>query len=190
MSKKYLITILLTLVALVNVWLAKTISPVVQVPETVANDLAEYIIPSPTASSTTSQSEVYKVVKVIDGDTIEVEVSGVLKRVRYIGIDTPENPMEGKAAECFATEATLRNQQLVEGQMVRLVKDVSETDKYGRLLRYVYVGDEFINLSLIKDGYASSVTFPPDVSQIEVFKAAEQEAKLAKKGLWGEVCIK
>mgnify|MGYP006324824245 FL=1 len=52
------------------------------------------------------------------------------------------------------------------------------------------MGDEFINLSLIKDGYASSVTFPPDVSQIEVFKTAEQEAKLAKKGLWGEVCIK
>ena len=77
------------------------------------------------------------VVRVIDGDTIEVEIDGTSYRVRYIGIDTPETVHPQKPVECFGKEASEKNRELVEGKRVRLEKDVSDTDKYGRLLRYV-----------------------------------------------------
>src|SRR3990167_1293984 len=81
-----------------------------------------------------------KVVKVIDGDTIEIDGGA---RVRYIGIDTPETVSPTSAIECYGKESSNKNRELVEGKTVRLEKDVSEIDKYGRLLRYVYVGDIF-----------------------------------------------
>ena len=74
---------------------------------------------------------------IVDGDTIDVEIGGATYRVRYIGIDTPER------GDCYFDEAKDKNAELVLGQYVRLVKDVSETDRYGRLLRYVYVGQTF-----------------------------------------------
>lgn len=91
-------------------------------------------------SSTASESQVF-VTRVIDGDTIEVSVAGTIYKVRYIGIDTPE--LKDKRADIFALaqEATRYNRQLVEGKYVRLEKDISETDKYDRLLRYVYLGE-------------------------------------------------
>ncbi|MBI3335237.1 MAG: thermonuclease family protein [Candidatus Portnoybacteria bacterium] len=79
-----------------------------------------------------------KVARVIDGDTIELENG---QRVRYIGIDTPETSDPRKPIQCFGIEAAKKNQELVEGKMVRLEKDVSERDRYARLLRYVYAGD-------------------------------------------------
>lgn len=79
-----------------------------------------------------------KVVRVIDGDTIEIEGGD---RVRYIGIDTPETVDPRKPVQCYGQEASNKNKELVEGKTVELEKDVSETDKYGRLLRYVWLGD-------------------------------------------------
>ena len=130
-------------------------------------------------------TETYLVTRVIDGDTIEVNINGEEKRVRYIGIDTPETGKSSRPAECYGKEATDRNRELVEGKKVRLEKDVSETDKYGRLLRYVYVEDEFINKKLVEDGFADTATYPPDVKYVEVFKDAKRQAKDANKGLWG-----
>jgi micrococcal nuclease len=104
--------------------------------------------------------------------------------VRYIGIDTPETVKPDSPVEYFGKEASDRNTQLVDGQSVTLVRDVSETDQYGRLLAYVLVGDTFVNYQLISEGYASQVTFPPDIACMDTFKQAERDARLAKRGLW------
>ena len=124
------------------------------------------------------------VTKVIDGDTIEI-VGG--RKVRYIGIDTPERLDPRKGVQCFGEEAYKKNKELVEGKRVRLEKDVSETDKYGRLLRYVYAGDIFVNQYLVRQGYAYAYTFPPDIKYAEEFVQAQRKAREEKKGLWA-VC--
>ena len=84
-----------------------------------------------------------QVVRVIDGDTIEVSVAGQTHKVRYIGIDTPETKHPTKPVEPFGPEAAAKNEELVGGKIVGLEEDISETDRYGRLLRYVYVGGTF-----------------------------------------------
>lgn len=121
------------------------------------------------------------VVKVIDGDTIEVEGK---KKVRYIGINTPELHDPRKKVECFGKEAAIMNSDLVEGKEVRLEKDVSETDRYGRLLRYVYIGDLFVNEYLVRQGYALASSYPPDIKYARQFRSAEQEARENNRGLW------
>lgn len=132
-----------------------------------------------------AQNEVYaQVTRVIDGDTIEVNLVGKIYKVRYIGIDTPETVDPEKPIQSFGLEASAKNKELVEGKTVRLVKDVSETDKYGRLLRYVYVGDLFINAELVKLGYAQVATYPPDVKYQEYFLDLQREAEAAGRGLW------
>lgn len=138
------------------------------------------------STSQKTDSNLYLVTKVIDGDTIEVKINGEKKRVRYIGIDTPETVHPDKPTECFGKEASDRNKELVAGKMVRLEKDVSETDKYGRLLRYVYVDNDFINLRLVSEGYANILTYPPDVKYSEQFLKAEQEARKSDLGLWNK----
>lgn len=133
-------------------------------------------------ASPVPQAEIknFKVTKVIDGDTIKIETG---ESVRYIGIDAAE---EG----CFADEATAKNKELVEGKEVRLEKDVSEIDKYGRLLRYVYVDNLFVNDYLVRNGYANISTYPPDVKYQDQFRQAEQEARENKRGLWAEgACV-
>jgi micrococcal nuclease len=120
--------------------------------------------------------------RVVDGDTIEL---GTGERVRYIGIDTPETVDPRKEVQCFGKEASVKNKELVEGKEVRLVKDVSDKDKYGRLLRYVYVGDVFVNEKLVSEGYARVATYPPDVAYAERFIEAERVARENKLGLWG-----
>lgn len=121
----------------------------------------------------------FLVTGVIDGDTIEIEGG---KRVRYIGIDTPETD------ECFNKEATKKNKELVEGKEVKLEKDISETDKYGRLLRYVWVGSTFVNDYLVRQGYANASSYPPDVKYQDQFRQAEQEGRENSRGLWGDAC--
>lgn len=120
-------------------------------------------------------SQQVKVTKVIDGDTIEIEGG---KKVRYIGIDAPES------YSCFSLESMLRNKELVEGKIIVLEKDVSETDRYNRLLRYVYVDDTFVNEILVKEGYAQVSTYPPDVKYQDKFLAAQKEARDNNRGLW------
>lgn len=127
-----------------------------------------------------------KVAKVIDGDTIEVDLGeGNVKRVRYIGIDTPESVDPRQGLQCFGKESTAKNKELVENGIVGLEKDVSETDRYGRLLRYVYMGDLFINQVLVAEGYAKASSYPPDVKYQDKLRQAEQQARSANKGLWG-----
>ena len=127
------------------------------------------------------------VTRVIDGDTIEIE-SGA--HVRYIGMNTPETVDPRKPIQCFGAEASAKNKEFVEKKYVRLEKDVSETDRYGRLLRYVFVGDTMINLLLVKEGYATAATFPPDVKYYQRFLDAEREAREQQRGLWNACPIK
>ena len=134
-----------------------------------------------TVSQNKSEANTIKVTRVIDGDTIEIEGG---ERVRYIGIDTPETVDPRKPVQCFGVEASNKNKELVEGKTVRLEKDITDRDKYNRLLRYVYVGDTFINLELVKQGFAYSYSYPPDIKYQEQFVKAQQEAKDANQGLW------
>ena len=118
------------------------------------------------------------VISVIDGDTIDVNISGSVYRVRYIGIDTPERGQVGY------DEATLANAQLVSNRVVELEKDVSETDKYGRLLRYVWVKEGMVNAILVASGYAQESPYPPDVKYQAGFFELQSQAREAGWGLW------
>jgi endonuclease YncB( thermonuclease family) len=125
-------------------------------------------------------------IEVVDGDTIKVELEGEVYTLRYIGMDAPETVDEGKPAEWLGPEATDANRQLVKGRPVYLEKDVSETDQYGRLLRYVYLADEtFVNAELVRLGYAMSSTYQPDVKHQDLIVAAQEEARQEGRGLWG-----
>src|SRR5688572_30604904 len=106
-----------------------------------------------------------RVVKVVDGDTIHVQVGATREKVRYIGIDTPETKHPTKGVECYGQNASRFNARLVDGEQVRLVRDVEERDRYGRLLAYVYrVRDGlFVNADLIRAGYAQPLAIAPDV---------------------------
>lgn len=125
-----------------------------------------------------------QVTRVVDGDTIEVLIDGVEYRVRYIGIDTPETKHPTRGVEPFGPEASQANSELVEGKTVLLEKDVSETDRYGRLLRYVYVGDLMVNEELLRRGLAEVVTFPPDVKYVDRFLGIQRAAREAGVGMW------
>ncbi len=130
------------------------------------------------------QEEMVAVKRVIDGDTIELTDG---RRLRYIGINAPELSVQnGKT--CFSREATAKNKILVEGKTIRMVNDISDIDKYERLLRYVWVGDIFVNEILIREGFAQVSTFPPDVLYKDVFLAAEKQARTEMMGLWGSTC--
>jgi endonuclease YncB( thermonuclease family) len=124
--------------------------------------------------------------RVIDGDTIEVSISGTIYKVRYIGIDAPELDDERSEFCALAQEATRLNRQLVGGETVRLEKDVSETDKYERLLRYVYVDDTFVNAELVRQGLAWAKTYEPDIKYQDTLEKAEAEARQDKMGIWQE----
>jgi micrococcal nuclease len=118
----------------------------------------------------------YLVTKVIDGDTIVLENG---EHVRYIGMDAPE---KGRP---YYGEATRENKRLVRGKNVRLEYDVSKTDRYGRTLAYVYVGDIFVNAELVRSGYAMIYTFPPNVKYYKTFLSLQEGAREQKRGLWG-----
>ena len=132
-----------------------------------------------------------RVIKVVDGDTIQVEIEGIAETVRFIGIDTPETVDPRRPVGCFGKEASNMVKELLSNKIVILQKDVSDTDKYGRLLRYIYLPIDngqmlFVNDYLVREGFALVLTYPPDVKFNERFREAEQSAKENKKGLWGK----
>ena len=122
------------------------------------------------------------VTQVADGDTIQIEGG---QRVRYIGINAPEL---SKVPECYGLEAYQKNRELVENRVVALERDVSETDHYGRLLRYVYVDESFVNAELVRLGYAWAMPIEPNLRHQELFAALEEEARQAGRGLWS-ACV-
>ena len=128
------------------------------------------------------------VVRVVDGDTIDVLIGSEQLRLRYIGVDTPETVDPRRPAGCFGKEASARNRELVDGKTVGMERDVSETDDFGRLLRYVWLGGEMVNAQLVEEGYATAATFPPDVKYALLFASLQVEAREQDRGLWG-ACV-
>ena len=139
------------------------------------------------------------VVKVVDGDTLAVNVAGEEKRVRLILVDTPESvhPDESRNNEYGKMASDFTASQIKIGQTIYLQKDVSDVDKYGRLLRYVWldtptdvkseseVRAKMFNAKLLLEGYAQIATYPPDVKYTEMFTDFQREARDGDKGLWG-----
>jgi micrococcal nuclease len=127
-----------------------------------------------------------QVLRVVDGDTIRVRLDGRTERVRYIGIDTPESVKPGTAVQCFAKRASAANAALVGGRSVRLVADVEQRDRYGRLLAYVYREPDgaFVNARLVRDGYARTLTIAPNVAHARELADLARVARREHRGLW------
>ena len=130
----------------------------------------------------------YKVSKITDGDTFYVTTSSSEKyKIRLIGIDAPETRNVGVKVrkEYFGTEAKIFVTQLLKNKKVKLTFDVQKTDRYGRILAYVYLENGvFLNQYLVENGFAVVATFPPNVKFVEVFTKAEKSARNKKLGLW------
>jgi micrococcal nuclease len=127
------------------------------------------------------------VVNVIDGDTINVNVNNITKHVRLIGIDTPETKHPTKTIGCYGKEANAYMVKLLpKGTQISLVLDKETTDKYGRVLAYVYIKSNnlFVNLNLVAKGYAKVMTFKPNVLHKYEFIQAQTKAKTNQVGLW------
>ena len=141
-----------------------------------------------TASSSSSGSAGdATVIRVVDGDTIHVRLQGTDEPVRLIGIDTPETHRPGTPVECFGAEATVRMQALLpKGTPVRVVRDAEARDRYGRLLAYIYRRSDglFVNLAMANEGYATTLTYPPNTAHVDEFVAAVRSARAADIGLW------
>jgi micrococcal nuclease len=136
--------------------------------------------------ATGARGEVGRVVTVVDGDTIHVQLGSAREKVRYIGVDTPETKDPRRPVGCFGHEASAFNERLVGGELVRLVRDVEPRDRYGRLLAYVYrVRDDlFVNAELARLGYAQPLSIAPDVRFAGRFAALAREAREHDRGLW------
>lgn len=159
-------------------------------PEQVLGEAVLSQSPKPQPVQSTDDENRVKVLKVVDGDTIEVLINGEKKNIRFIGIDTPETVDPRRPVGCFGKEASDENKRLLEGKVVILEKDISETDKYNRLLRYVYLPLDdgtllFVNDYLVRQGFAQASTYPPDVRESDRFLKAQAEARDNNRGLWG-----
>ncbi len=139
------------------------------------------------------------VTRVIDGDTIEVQIIerrdgpgagaaevGQRYDVRLVGIDTPESVKPNSPVECYGKEASAATAALLEGSEVTLIKDVEEADQYDRILRYVYLGEEMANARLVVNGYAAVYTYPPNVRHADLFVQLQREARKEDRGLWSQ----
>ncbi len=127
-------------------------------------------------------------VRTVDGDTIDVLIGDATERVRLIGVDTPESVKRDTPVECFAREASaFTTSLLAPGTPLYLERDVEARDSYGRLLAYVYRLPDglFVNLELARQGYAHTLTFPPNVAHTDEFVEATRAAEAADLGLWG-----
>ena len=129
-----------------------------------------------TGASTTGDQA--RVTHVTDGDSVDVMVGGREDEVRLIGINAPES------GECFADEAAAALRELVDGVPARLVRDESNRDQFGRLLRYLFVGDTFVNEALVRGGFAQAYRYEPDVAEADRLDAAQAVAQREEVGLW------
>lgn len=139
-------------------------------------------------SVASSPSGTHRIIKVVDGDTAEIEINGQKRTVRFIGMDTPEVVDPRKTVQCFGREASKKGHELLEGKSVQLEYDsvVGEVDKYGRTLAYVILpSGEIYNQKMIAEGYAHEYTYQSQVYKYQAqFKAAQQSAEAGQLGLW------
>ena len=124
------------------------------------------------------------VVRIVDGDTVEVRIGGRIETVRYIGVNTPEVHHPRKGEEPGGREAARLNTALVAHRRVWLELDAQSRDRYGRLLAYVWVGDVMVNAELVRRGYAQVMTVPPNVRYVDLFVKLQRDARESGRGLW------
>lgn len=150
--------------------------------------------PAPVALTHASTADTYPVIKVVDGDTLAVEMNRTSVTLRLIGLDTPETVDPRKPVQCFGKEASSKAKELLTGKIVRLEMDPSQgtLDKYGRTLAYVFLPDgALFNQYMIAEGYGHEYTYNLPYKYQSEFKAAEKQAREEKKGLWADdVCGK
>lgn len=136
-----------------------------------------------------SEDGLYDVIKVVDGDTLSVDINGKIEKLRLIGMDTPETVDPRKPVQCFGKEASNKAKELLDGKRVRLESDPTQDDrdKYDRLLRYVILEDGTnFNEMMIREGYAHEYTYKDPYKYWLDFKNAEKEARTNQRGLWAE----
>lgn len=143
------------------------------------------IWPTSEILGSTDETQTYLVTRVVDGDTVKVSINGKESSVRLLGIDTPELKGSTADSECFAQESKTELSRLIEGQKVFLQPDTiqANTDKYNRLLRYIYLEDININAYMVAEGFAR-VYDRVDSDQLEYFQILEMSAQLEHKGIW------
>ena len=144
--------------------------------------------PSPNPPSKPKPTTNAIVVRVVDGDTVEARYRGSVLDVRLIGVDTPETVHPTEPVECYGPAASKFTERQLEGKRVRLTFDVEREDRFGRTLAYVWLGGRLFNEQLVRDGYATVSTFPPNVRYVDRFLAAQRFARNHERGLWGDVC--
>lgn len=150
--------------------------------------VAAVVIATTVAGCATEPLEpgVARVIKVVDGDTLEVELDTGRERVRLLGIDTPETVHPTKPVECFGPEASSRMKELAPpGTELKLERDAELRDRFGRLLAYAYLPDgTFINRSMVADGFATTLFIDPNRAHRQDLSAAEADARSQGRGLW------
>jgi micrococcal nuclease len=154
---------------------------------TACRDVPSPSTSAPAGATTSTLLANATLVRVIDGDTVDVTVDGTQERVRLIGIDTPETKKEGTPVQCFGPEASAFTVSLLPtGTALHLERDVEARDPYGRLLAYVYRADDglFVNLEIIRRGYARLLTIPPNLDHADDFVDAAESARDENAGLW------
>lgn len=155
-------------------------------------------IPAPVVKSTNTFEEA-KVLRVVDGDTIEIDRGKGKEKVRFVLVDTPETVHPKKGVEFYGKEASNFTKSQLTGKTVYLQKDTSDTDRYGRLLRYIWIErpssdnpsneeikSKCFNAILLAGGYANVSTFPPDVKYVDLFRKIERQARDGNVGLWNQ----
>jgi micrococcal nuclease len=143
---------------------------------------------SPRAAVPPRPADQAVVLRVVDGDTVDVELQGAKVRVRLLGIDTPETVDETRPVQCYGPEASAHLAQLLpEGTVVRLERDREARDRFGRLLVYLHRIEDglFVNAALIEGGYATTLSSAPNTMRAREFELLRQQSQRAQRGLWG-----
>jgi micrococcal nuclease len=144
------------------------------------------VVARPSGDASPTARRVATVTRVVDGDTAHVAYHGRDVTIRFIGVDTPETVAPGQPVACYGPEASTFTTQQLSGVRVRLEFDVDRIDPYGRTLAYLWMPDgSMFNETLVRDGYATVATYPPDTRYVDRFQAAQRAARDADRGLWG-----
>ena len=169
--------VLLVSALLVDCGVASTVT--VMSPESVRDS-------RPPKSAAATPGRTATVTRVVDGDTAHVRFRGRDVTIRFIGVDTPETVAPGQPIECYGPESSHFTTARLSGEKVRLEFDVERIDPYGRTLAHIWMANgSLFNETLVRRGFATVATYPPDTKHVGRFEAAERVAKAADRGLWG-----
>jgi micrococcal nuclease len=147
---------------------------------------AVHVRQTPSPASHPPRRNVALVTRVVDGDTAHVQYHGRDLTIRFIGVDTPETVAPGQPVECYGPEASAFTTRQLSSRRIRLEFDVDRIDPFGRTLAYLWMPDgSMFNETLVRGGYATVATYPPDTKYVGRLGSAERVARSAARGLWG-----